>query len=256
MMGVAFDPPGYVSLRIGGARIVVREADATFVRDALAEAGSLYSYAARHPDAQQMRGRQTLYVIPGPRAARWVVRRLSHGGLLAPVTGDRFLRACGLRPLRELRLAHELAALGIPTPPVAAAVVYPRGPLYRGEIAREEITGALDLGACLYGKARLAEPGRRAALAAAGRLVRSLHEAGLLHPDLNLRNILVQSPGAAPRAYILDIEKCRRVARLRAPSRKRMLHRLRRSARRFEERTGQRLSPEEWEEFRQAYGGQ
>jgi hypothetical protein len=32
-----------------------------------------------------------------------------------------------------------------------------------------------------------------------------------------------------------------------------MLDRLRRSARRFEERTGQRISPEEWNAFHQTY---
>jgi 3-deoxy-D-manno-octulosonic acid kinase len=248
-------PPGYSYQRIGTAQVVARDDVIDFVRQGIEEAGTLYRYAAAQPHAEPIRGRDTLFAIPGPAGRRWIVRRLTHGGLLAPVTGDRFLKIGTPRPFNELHLAGELGELGIPTPKVAAALVYPSGLLYRGEVAREEIAEAQDLAACLFGATRLDGARRLEVMAEAGRLVAALHHAGVAHPDLNLRNVLI-SWGAGPaRAYILDLEKCRRVGQVSTATRQRMIARLRRSAQRFEERTGQRLGDDAWERFSAAYAG-
>ncbi len=251
---MSLETAGYRRERIGRALAVVREEGLAFVRDAVGAAGTLYDYAASLAGAEPIKGRGTVYLIPGPGRRRWVVRRLSHGGLLAPLTGDRFLRLGVPRPVNELSLALRLQELGVPTPRVAAALVYPAGLVYRGEVARDEITGALDLAACLFGGRRLAEPERRAALSAAGELIAALHRAGVIHPDLNLRNVLVRLGDEGPRAYILDVEKCRVAARLSNAARERMLRRFRRSARKFEEGTGERLSRAEWEALQGSYG--
>ena len=248
-------PYGYVREQFERAHVIGRDDSLAFFREAIAAAGTMYDYAARHPDAEAIHGRQTVYLIPGPRGGRWVVRHLSHGGALAPLTGDRFLRFGTPRPFNELRLSVTLRERGIPTPAVAAAVVYPCGLIYRGEVARDEVTHARDLAACLFGETRLDAQRRLAALVAAGRLVRSLHDAGIIHPDLNLRNLLIQQRESTPRAYILDIEKCRDVSHVSGSQRQRMLDRLRRSARRFEERTGTRLTDDEWAALSEAYGG-
>ncbi|NIR42835.1 MAG: hypothetical protein GWN99_03075 [Gemmatimonadetes bacterium] len=246
----------YRTERIGGARVMARSEDLAEVGAMMERAGSLYDFAAAHPAAEAIQGRGTLHVIP-VGSGRWVVRRLSHGGALAPLTGDRFLRLGRPRPFNELVIADRLAALGIPTPVVRAAAVYPSGPLfYRGDIAREEITDARDLAACLFGPLELAAPARATVLAAAGGLLRSIHAAGLAHPDLNLRNVLIESGDAAsPRAYIIDLEKCRIAVRLGRRQRERMLGRFQRSARKFEKETGGRISEAEWRAFHQAYGG-
>ncbi len=248
----------YRTERIGGARVMARSEDLDGVRAMIDDAGSLYDFAAAHPASEAIQGRGTLYVIPGPApdASGWVVRRLSHGGTLAPLTGDRFLKLGRPRPFNELVISDRLLALGIPTPVVRAAAVYPSGPLfYRGDIAREEISHARDLAACLFEPPQLAAPERAALLASAGHLLHSIHAAGLAHPDLNLRNVLIESGAAGPpRAYIIDLEKCRIAARLGRRHRKRMLGRFERSARKFEKRTGKRISDEEWRAFYLAYG--
>jgi len=234
------------------ARLVARPEVAETVREAIRDAGSLYAWAAAHSHAEQLSGRDTLYVIPGPGQERWVVRRLTHGGLLAPLTGDRFLRVGLPRPFNEVRIAQRLHEAGVPTPEVVAAVVYPRGPFYRGEVARREIGDATDLAACLFDENTADEARRAAAMEAAGELVGSIHRVGLIHPDLNLRNVLIHWSSPRPTGYILDLEKCRfgRVGPLR---RRRMLGRLRRSARRFTERTGRGVRAEEWDAFWRAY---
>ncbi|UCC71680.1 MAG: phosphotransferase [Gemmatimonadota bacterium] len=248
-------PLGYSSGRCADARIVARDDAISFVREAISEAGTLFDFAAAHPKAEAIRGRGAVYLIPGPTARRWVVRRLVHGGLLAPLTGDRFLRHGTPRPYNELYLSVELNARGIPTPPVVAAVVYPSGLFYRGEVAREEISDAQDLASCLFGQTRLDQPQRMEALGAAGRLIAALHRTGLSHTDLNMRNVLIRMSDSSPRAYILDLEKCRMAPHVGEARRRRMIARLRRSARRFEQRTGLRLSADEWAAFRHGYAG-
>jgi 3-deoxy-D-manno-octulosonic acid kinase len=233
--------------------VVARTGAIAFVNDALIARGTLYEYAAAHRAAERLEGRAPIYVIPGPESRRWVVRHLSHGGTLAPVTGDAFLRIGTPRPFNELLLSLALQDLAIPSPAVAAAVVYPSRFTYRGDVARDEIADALDLAACLFGERALERRRRLDALAAAGRLIGALHRAGVAHPDLNLRNVLVRWGAEGPRAHILDVEKCRIVPRLSGRRRRAMLRRFRRSARKFEARTGRALEAEAWEAFREGY---
>lgn len=251
--GLTTDIPGYRRAAVGRADIIATPIALAFVREAIAAAGSLYDHAASRPGADTIRGRGTIYLVPGPDDNRWLIRRLTHGGVLAPISGDRFLRIGRPRPFNELRLSWQLRELGLPTPRVHAAVVYPHGLFYRGEVARQHVAPARDLAALLFADPNRPRPERQAALAAAGRLLGKLHRVGLVHPDLNLRNVLIETTDGAPRAYILDLEKCRRVERLTVGQRRRMLARLRRSARRFEQRGGGAVSEREWEAFENAY---
>lgn len=247
-------PDGYREIRIDRARAVVREHAVNFVREAVEAAGTLYEYAAMRPDAETLQGRRILYVISGPGADRWVIRHLSHGGALAPLTRDRFLRWGGrIRPFNELRIACRLRSLGIPTPEILAAVAYPAGLIYRGEIARDEVPEARDLASCLFEDPPLDPEDRVAALAGAGRLIRWLHTEGVIHPDLNLRNILIEWTARPPRPYILDLEKCRIVTQVPAWRRRQMLRRIRRSARKFERFSGEPIREQEWRCFEMAY---
>lgn len=258
MIAEAVAVPGYVHEVVGAARVLARESALRSVASALESAGTLHRYAATHPEARGLTGRETLYVLPSPATpegepGRWVVRHLSHGGLLAPLTRDLFPRLGLPRPFNEVMLSVELRRTGIATPEVVAAVVYPTGPFYRGDVARRWVSGTVDLAERLFGEARGDASVRIAALAAAGRLVRDLHYAGVFHPDLNARNILVETVEEEPRAYIIDLEKCR-MGRSTRGRREIMLGRLRRSLRKFEAASGSQLSEDELEAFRWGYG--
>ena len=239
--------------RIGGARVIAEPAVLEFVRTAITSSGSLYAYAAARDEAEPMKGRGTLYVISGPDSNRWVVRHLSHGGLLAPLTGDLFFPFGLERPYNELRVAKRLREVGVPTPEVLAAVVYPSGLMYRGDVARLEIPEARDLADCLFGQPDLDPAARSDILRAAGGTLGSAWRAGLIHPDLNLRNILVQFRDAEPKAFIIDLEKCRLVLQVPQTRLQRMIARLERSARKFEAQTGRRISDSEWDALREGY---
>jgi Ser/Thr protein kinase RdoA (MazF antagonist) len=125
--------------------------------------------------------------------------------------------------------------------------------MYRGDVARLEIADARDLADCLFKPPELDEALRSDVMRAAGRLLASTRRAGLIHPDLNLRNILVRLGEAAPVAFIIDLEKCRLVDGVSRHRSARMIARLERSARRFEAQTSQPISASEWETFRLGY---
>jgi len=196
-------PPGYLRERVGRADVVARTAVMSSLRGILRTA-TLHDYAAQHPDAVPHAGRGIAWAAPlsddGPRV---VVRHSRHGGALALVTGDLFLFP---RVARELDITLRLIALGVPTPEIIAYVVYPAGPFRRSDVATREVERARDLAAALTDRP---EPGpRKMLIEAAAKLVAQLGRAGVRHPDLNLKNILL-APGPTSRlkAWVLDVDR-------------------------------------------------
>ena len=198
-------PAGYTHFRHAGAEIVALGSCADAVRRAVGDR-SLYAYAAAHPGRRAFRGRGLAYAVTLPDdETRVVVRHSRHGGLLAPLTGDRFLAPT--RAPQELRAALRLVDSGVPTPEVIAYATYPAGGVFRrSDVATREVVGGQDLADVLAATAPNAE--RTAALAATAELLRGLERAGAHHPDLNLKNVLiVPAAGAPPRAMVLDVDR-------------------------------------------------
>ena len=198
-------PDGYAQFRVGSADVVAIVSMAPLVAETLAES-TLYEYAAQHPRARPLSGRGVAYVVPLPDGVTCVVVRHSrHGGLFAPVTGDRFLRPS--RAPRELETSLRLAALGIKTPQLVAYAVYPAGPLLcRSDVATCEIARSRDLALCLLGQ--IDDAGKRDVLGATARLIAAMTQSGVRHPDLNLKNVLLTaSPTGETEAYVLDVDR-------------------------------------------------
>lgn len=197
-------PDGYVRVAVHGVEAVAAAPHAAAVRSALRR-GTLYHWAGAHPDRRELAGRAPAWAVPLPGGATdVVVRHARHGGLLARVTGDRFLRP---RAAHELAVALRLARAGVPTPDVVAYVLYPAGRLLRrADVATRLVAGARDLAAALAD----ADPGARAgALAATRDLLRLLAAAGARHPDLNIKNVLVAERGSATTAWVIDVDRVR-----------------------------------------------
>jgi 3-deoxy-D-manno-octulosonic acid kinase len=239
----------------------------------IAAAGSLAAYAAGRPDAVTLRGRGAVYAVPAPVASvgpagQWVIRHYHRGGLPGRVLGDRYLRLGRPRPFREFDLARALEDRDAPTARVVGAAVYTAGLIYRGDLVTERAIGTTDLAAVLFGLDRFPagpgpvpvsvgdprDPGAVPAMAAAGRLVRRLHDAGLQHPDLNLKNILVRGTGGTgPDALVIDLDRGRIVRSVSGRARRRMLDRFWRSVAKWERRTGRTLEPATRSAFEEAY---
>ena len=200
-------PEGYVRFPVGRASVVALAPLVDAVADAMAD-DTLYDYARHHPQARSFLGRGVSYAVPLPgNAARVVVRHARHGGLLAPITGDRFLRP---RAPHELAAVTRLRAAGVRTPEIVAFATYPAGGLFwRSDVATREVTPARDLGMLLL--APHAPTVRAEALAATAELLRQLAAAGVRHPDLNVKNVLIApaTAGGPIAAWALDVDTVR-----------------------------------------------
>ena len=217
--------------------------------------GTLFDYAATRPDARALAGRGVAYHIPAPgsyASERWVVRHYRRGGLVARFVQDRYLDSGVKRPIRELTASVKARARGVATPEVVAAAIYPAGGWYRADIVTRYLPESRDLADRLFDDPDAER--RRRAMRLAGALLRRAHEAGVVHNDLNLRNILIAGTGDAERAWLLDLDRAvvMRDAAARF-ERDLMLRRLARSLRKLERANRTRLVEGEREAFAEAY---
>jgi 3-deoxy-D-manno-octulosonic acid kinase len=186
---------------------------------------------------------------------------------VASILDDRYLRVGPPRPVREFRLGRALEELEVPTPAHIGAAVYPAGPFYRGDLVTRYVPDSRDLADVLFpgrsleggagqGPGDVVDPGVEpvVAMERAGALVRLLHDRGVHHPDLNIKNILLAGHDPV-RALILDLDRATLRARLAPGARQRVLDRFWRSVAKWEAGTGHTLDPSVREGFRDGYGG-
>jgi len=271
-------PPGYRTIRTSRALAWVdaapsREEIEAWVSEALFEGRTLYEAAAAGPGPGtppgKFLGRLPLFVVErGDQQS--IVRRYSRGGAIAPILGDRYLRAGTPRPFHELLASRVVGEAGIRTPRVLAAAVYPSGAFYRGDLVTEFAAGTMDLAALLFGStggaatevrgvgsaagptappsAAAIDDVRTRALVAAVELIGVLASRGIQHADLNAKNILVTA-GDPEMLHLLDLDRCRTGLRPSLRLHLRMTARLRRSLARWEAHSGCPLARQEWEAF-------
>ncbi len=249
-MGAPALPPGFETWTFAGGSSAARSDVAPAVRAALEAAGSLYRWAEAQPGRREFTGRGAAFgVTLGAECA--VVRHARHGGLLAPLLGDLFAGAP--RFYREAALARTLAERRVRTPAFLAGVCYRAGPLHRADVVTAAIEGP-DLVELFFGSAPPAGRAREAVLAAMGALVRRLHDAGFVHPDLQLRNVVVRgADGPAPEAWLLDVDTCRPMRPGADADRARNLERFDRSWAKWNRLRGERLTAKDRALFSAAY---
>jgi hypothetical protein len=235
-----------VEFDVRGTRVVALQEHTDTIRTAL-RSRSLYDYAAQHEDARGLSGRGIAYAVPLPNGLRVVVRHNRHGGLLAPLTGDRFLSPT--RAPYELAMSQRLIACGVPTPAIVAYAIYrAEGPFRRSDVASLEVSNSTDLSAILVDAT---EAEREAALDAAASLIALLSACGARHHDLNVKNVLLargDSRGAAQvRPYLLDVDRVEFKSAGASRVTQRNLDRFLRSARKWRALHGARIDEAELE---------
>lgn len=249
-------PEGYRPVEAPGAWGFARAGAAGWAEEVLGSGVSLHAWAAGCPGRRGLTGRGRTWAVPAPASGpgehkSWVARHYRRGGAVARFLRDRYLRAGEPRPLAELRASLEASRRGIPTPAVVAGAVYPAGAFYRADLVTEEIPAGVDLAYVLFrdpvpaGTCRPV-PDPEAALAAAGALLRLLAEAGVRHPDLNAKNIVLEPRPDGVRAWLVDLDGCRFVAGGRSDTGGAMRRRLARSLRKMAARSGRPLGRKEW----------
>jgi 3-deoxy-D-manno-octulosonic acid kinase len=129
------------------------------------------------------------------------LRHYRRGGQVGRLVEDSYLWL-GLRytrPWREFRLTHELHMKGLPVPRPIAAHVRRRGLLYTADLLTVRIPGAEPLADVLM--AQSLPPTHWDVL---GRMLRRFHNAGVLHADINARNVLRDTRGLF---HLIDFDR-------------------------------------------------
>lgn len=249
-------PPGYEERSHGKAVGFATSEAAPWLESVLASGTSLHRWAASQEGAKSLVGRGPLHAVDaqaeGPDGRpRWAVRRYYRGGLMAPLLSDRHLRTGPTRPIRELWATVEARARGVAAPAVVAGAVYPAGPFYRADLVTELIPDARTLEALLFGSGGVSDAS--SLLGHAGRLVRSLEDALVLHVDLNASNVLLVRGDEASGARVVDLDRSVVFplgSRDFGPAmRKRLERSLKKLARTYE----REIREPEWEALRAAY---
>ena len=195
---------GYEHITVNGANILVARVLAETTR-AILENDTLYSYAAKVPDALVFQGRAPVYAINfPPLTGRVAVRHVMRGGFVGRLLHDRFLPPT--RVARELTAAFRLRLGGVPTPEVLAVGTYPAGGFFRrADVVTRFVEGSADLSA-VFGDVRN-DAQRHPILDAVARLLSTLTATGAQHPDLNLKNVLITSGDDGYIAHVLDVDR-------------------------------------------------
>ena len=184
------------------------------------------------------RGRSAvaLWRIPG-RDERVVLRRYTHGGLLGGALGERLWGI--MRPLRELAAAEWARESGVATPlPLGVVIQRLTWPTCRAVYLSVEAPDSEDM---VYFCVRLRHQPRettslekKRVLIAAARQIRAMHDAGVDHADLHLKNLLVhRDTDRGVGVSIIDFDKARERDPAELEFRLRNLMRLARSARKL-----------------------
>lgn len=196
---------GYEQAVTENGNLVATREFMPYLQDILKSGQTLHEYGAAQPDALQFSGRGPVYVVRlGLAGVQIAIRHSMRGGLMARFNRDVFMPPT--RALRELMASARLRAYGIQTPEVVAIAIYKAGPLMRRtDVLTRFVSGSADLAAILGDPRNDSQ--RRSILLAVSHLIRQLNAAGVQHPDLNLKNVLVSSEESGYVAHILDIDR-------------------------------------------------
>ena len=184
-------------------------------------------------------GRSALRIIDLPEEAkgRAVIRHYRRGGKVQKLIKDIYWGRS--RPLQELWIGHRAMEKGVPTAEILAVChtkVFWK--LHRGDLISKEIVHGKDLATYLrelhqpLSKESMLQKWK--AVGIVGALVRKMHDVGIFHGDLNLKNIILQIIDCQNiKGYIIDFDKSLLKSPLSEKMRVRNLLRLNRSAEKF-----------------------
>jgi tRNA A-37 threonylcarbamoyl transferase component Bud32 len=244
-------PPGFKRVIDGrGGLMVVREDMERYLT--IEQCTTARDNSGEESLVLQGRGRLKAFGLPTGDTA--LVRPYRHGGIFRHLTGDIFA-TWPPRPFRELAVTEEISRRGIPTVEVyGACVKRVRGPFYRGWLVTRQLKEGQDLWRAIQNDV-VRQEGVGKLLQAVATSLRGLHQQGVYHRDLNLKNILVRREPDGVKGYIIDFDKATLfLGRVPTTMVQRNLNRLLRSAHKLDPQR-EYFSDEHWRMFVQFYHG-
>lgn len=195
-------PASFITHQLSGPMLMAHASVDVALRDAVTRCGTLYDWARSEPQSRALRGRAPVYVARA-NGVPLAVRHAWHGGVFAPLTRDVY--RLPTRAPRELRMSQLLHDAGIPTTEVLAYALYPVLPgMVRYDVATRYVPDAYDFAAVLAGLAP--DIARAPAIVAVAVLVARLSHHRFVHPDLNVKNILLHRPLEQLVAMVVDVD--------------------------------------------------
>lgn len=147
-------------------------------------------------------GRGTTYFIRTGKQ-NFVLRHYKRGGLVARVLRDHYFwrGEAVTRAFAEWQLLYHLHRAGLPVPAPVAARYRRQGLTYTADLITERLVDSISLADAL----------RRRGIPilgwiTIGRCIRSFHDLGVCHPDLNAHNILLVGDDSV---YLIDFDRGR-----------------------------------------------
>jgi hypothetical protein len=189
--------PGFETLERDTHTVLVRPEWKSWLLDDL-----LTDFGRVDPSRRKLysHGRVTHFSYqPADAPGRVFVRHATRGGLIGTLLGG--LYAGVGRPLRELRAAAVARTAGVGVPePLAVLVTRVLGPFCRFTVITREVENAQDLLTFASGPD---SHEKREVLGRVADEMRRLHESGVYHADLTMKNILLSGKAV----YIIDLDK-------------------------------------------------
>ncbi len=229
-------PEGFERIDEGVSFLVVRKEWAAQVRRALSPLDRAWERMAQRRFTA--RGRSGVVSVPlGDGLPPMMFRRYVHGGVLADITRDLYWGPG--RALDELAVAEVARAGGVRTiTPIGVLCRQMHGPLWRMAFLSRELPDSEDM---IHYCCRLtdyppetAAREKRGAIGEAARQIRRMHDIGIRHADLHLKNLLLQRKEAGtPEVYVIDFDRATQSALLSNAERLSNLSRLARSVRKI-----------------------
>jgi len=173
----------------------------------------------------------------------FVVREYWHGGLFGRILKDLFWDAS--RPLSELSIC-EVARRGRINTTEIIAIIKNKivGPLYKCRLVTREIKNSVDLIELLsHPEDNQFDIQKREIINKMAKAVKGMHDAGIYHADLHLKNILVQSDeGGCVNVFIIDLDKSKQLEKVGFQNRMKNIMRLDRSLEKFKRNIKENLN--------------
>ncbi|MGQ8364178.1 3-deoxy-D-manno-octulosonic acid kinase [Glaciecola sp. 1036] len=132
-----------------------------------------------------------------------VLRHYRRGGLVAKFSEDKFIWQGieNTRAFKELYILNLIQKQDILAPQPVAAKVQKKGPFYTCDILTKAIPETKELHQVLQEQIFSSQ-----GWIAIGKQIRRLHNANVWHPDLNVKNILIDKQ---EQVFLIDFDKCK-----------------------------------------------
>ena len=201
-------PSHFSVIKSGNETIFVKKGYDEIVKNIVFNNRFSVNRQATNIDIKSGRGYYLSIPITKDSTEKIIIRDYKHGGLFGKLFGNVFFNF--KRPLNEISISEFALQRGIPSAEVIA-VTQKRifGIFYKATFISKEIKGAIDILQFLKETPlEYIQKSKKSVIFALVRLIRNMHDAGIYHADLHLKNILLRKNlNGEFQAYIIDLDK-------------------------------------------------